>query len=113
MMPSRTMRLRGMFCGNSMPAQNILLLRNRFEVRGIDAIAIAAEVINDEPLRNWSREQFIGKAMGINNLVPASESGVQMLLVRLPRPALVGASTIYPCPETLLNCSPHKEKPYC
>jgi hypothetical protein len=73
------------------PTEEVDAVCYRFEVSGVDARPVTAEMVKRLPRRDWSHQIPIRKAVGALTpaVVPAQAIPVGVLLAR-PDPALVG-----------------------
>lgn len=97
LMAALAMRLGNVLGLNRVPSQRVDLYADRLQVRGIDARAIPAQMVNDESAANRATGKFVGKSSGpdLTAALICSASDVETTVAVLvereqPRPAAVG-----------------------
>lgn len=86
-------RLAGIDGRWAVTAQDILGVRDRLQVIGVDASPVTAEMVKRHPFRNWADQKLVHEPMGRERFDRAyrAESAVaSTLLATSPEPAAIG-----------------------
>lgn len=90
LVPSFAMRLAPIIGRDRLAPQNILASRDRFEMGGVDAAAVPAEVINDEPRRYWANVRLVEQSVRQVLFSVAPRVAVAVGAFPGPLPAIAG-----------------------
>jgi hypothetical protein len=95
-----TVSLSGIDCGQARAAQHVNAIRHWFQMIGIDACPISAQVVNGHSFWNLAFDQFVGETVRQDVMIAYLERAIAVVVIdsSRPKPAVV-VSLIYMQPE--------------